>query len=201
MKWVRLIGAMPFILGGAVCAQSANESGLESCFRATRLTDAICTKQDDPTQRLDCLRKASAAQLECLEQVLPEAPKASENSSGTAPSETPAKAASSDPSSNEVSPKGPDRTESPEVPTGSVANRSNSPPEANFKTDPPKKPASSDTPIAAIRSDEPVERPDIPARPADTNWIVSETTSPVDYSPLVTAVIHPTPGVKHGPTL
>src|ERR1700720_2456867 len=27
-------------------------------------------------------------------------------------------------------------------------------------------------------------------QPADTAWIVSETTSPVDYSPLTTAMIH-----------
>jgi hypothetical protein len=34
---------------------------------------------------------------------------------------------------------------------------------------------------------------------ADTAWIVSETTSPVDYSPLTTAVIHSTSGVKDAP--
>ncbi|HEY6765003.1 MAG TPA: type VI secretion system-associated protein TagO [Candidatus Sulfotelmatobacter sp.] len=36
-------------------------------------------------------------------------------------------------------------------------------------------------------------------KPADTAWVVSETTSPVDYSPLITAVIHPTSGVKDAP--
>jgi hypothetical protein len=35
--------------------------------------------------------------------------------------------------------------------------------------------------------------------PADAAWVVSETTSPVDYSPLVTAVIHSTSGVKDAP--
>ena len=33
-------------------------------------------------------------------------------------------------------------------------------------------------------------------QPADTAWVVSETTSPVDYSPLITAVIHSTSSVK-----
>src|SRR6202163_2094717 len=36
-------------------------------------------------------------------------------------------------------------------------------------------------------------------QPADTAWVVSETTSPVDYSPLITAVIHPTSSVKDAP--
>jgi len=36
-------------------------------------------------------------------------------------------------------------------------------------------------------------------QPADTAWVVSETTSPVDYSPLITAVIHSTSGVKDAP--
>jgi len=36
-------------------------------------------------------------------------------------------------------------------------------------------------------------------QPADTAWIISETTSPVDYSPLITAVIHPTSSVKDAP--
>jgi hypothetical protein len=36
-------------------------------------------------------------------------------------------------------------------------------------------------------------------QPADTDWVVSETTSPVDYSALITAVIHSTSGVKDAP--
>ena len=36
-------------------------------------------------------------------------------------------------------------------------------------------------------------------QPAVTAWIVSETTSPVDYSPLTTAVIHSTSSVKDAP--
>ena len=36
-------------------------------------------------------------------------------------------------------------------------------------------------------------------QPADTAWVVSETTSPVDYSPLITAVIHSTSGAKDAP--
>jgi hypothetical protein len=36
-------------------------------------------------------------------------------------------------------------------------------------------------------------------QPSDTAWVVSETTSPVDYSPLITAVIHSTSSVKDAP--
>jgi len=40
---------------------------------------------------------------------------------------------------------------------------------------------------------------DSPAKPQDTNWIVSETTSPLDYSPLVTAVTRATTGPRDAP--
>ena len=36
-------------------------------------------------------------------------------------------------------------------------------------------------------------------QPADTAWIVSETTSPVDYAPLTTAVINATSSVENAP--
>ena len=36
-------------------------------------------------------------------------------------------------------------------------------------------------------------------QPSDTAWVLSETTSPVDYSPLITAVIHSTSSVKDAP--
>jgi hypothetical protein len=38
------------------------------------------------------------------------------------------------------------------------------------------------------------------SQPSDTAWLVSETTSPVDYSPLITAVIQSTSSVKDAPT-
>lgn len=37
------------------------------------------------------------------------------------------------------------------------------------------------------------------ARLSESNWVVSETKSPVDYSPLLTAVIRPTSGSPGGP--
>jgi hypothetical protein len=40
-----------------------------------------------------------------------------------------------------------------------------------------------------------------PARQSDTHWLVSETVSPVDYSPLVTAVIRSTSTAKNAPSI
>ena len=50
---------------------------------------------------------------------------------------------------------------------------------------------------APASPNEPPARPQ--NQPADTAWVVSETTSPVDYSPLITAVIRATSGVKDAP--
>jgi hypothetical protein len=196
MIWVRLMGVTPLILGGAVCAQSPNEkvTPLESCFRSSRLADGICMKQTDPAQRLDCLHKTSAAQLECLEHALPEGATASENSSVTVPSGPPANAASSEAPSKGASPKQPGRTDAPEVSTGSIpAKEADSPPKADLKTNPP-----SDDVTGAIRLDAPGAIADAPSLPAQTNWIVSETTSRLKYRTLITAVIHATPVVENG---
>jgi hypothetical protein len=40
-----------------------------------------------------------------------------------------------------------------------------------------------------------------PARPSGSNWVISETTSPVDYSPQITAAISSESAVKDAPTL
>ena len=149
MIWVRLIAVMLFISGGAVCGQSANEtvSPLKSCLRSSRLADAICMRQNDPVQRLDCLHKTSAAQLECLEHALPKGAPASEDSSGTVLSAPPN--TSSEAPSKRAAPKEQGPTESPKVSTGSLpADESNSPPKADVTTSPP----------------------------AQTNWIVTEIT-------------------------
>ena len=69
-------------------------------------------------------------------------------------------------------------TASPELPTGTVL---------------PEKPA-------AVSPDRPARAVDIPSKPAETNWIVSETTSPVDYAPLTTVAIRLPFSVKDAPT-
>jgi hypothetical protein len=45
----------------------------------------------------------------------------------------------------------------------------------------------------------PARAVDIPSKPPDTNWVVSQTTSPVDYAALITAAIRLPPNVKDAP--
>jgi hypothetical protein len=196
MKWVRLIAVMPLISGGAVCAQSANEivSPLESCLRSSRIADAICMRQNDPAQRLDCLHKVSAAQLECLDHTLPKGATASEDSSGTVPS-APPNTASPEAPSKRAPPKEQGRTEPPKVSTGRLpAKEADSPPQADVTTNPPP-----DDVTGAVRLDVQGKIADVPALAAQTNWIVTEITSPRHRRTLVTAAIHATPVVKSGP--
>jgi hypothetical protein len=81
-----LIGIPLVFLSGIAFAQSTDQSsrGLEGCFQVARLADSICEKQIDREQRLGCLEKTRAAQIECLQRILQEeadiAPKASEPS-------------------------------------------------------------------------------------------------------------------------
>jgi hypothetical protein len=206
MTWARLIGGVFILWGGIVCARSANEivAGLESCFQAARITDAICTKlQNDPAQRLDCFQKTRAAQLECLERVLsetPAGPTAPKTTSEPARSEPPAAAASPEASSERVSPEQPGRTGSSEMSTGNPsAEKSINAPKTVGRMNPPELPGSSEMPTGTIRPDGSPETANVPLRPTGTNWVVSETTSPVDYSPLVTALIRSTSQVKDAP--
>src|ERR1700738_321666 len=206
MKWARLISSVFILGGGIVSARSANESvaALESCFQAARIADAICSKlSNDPGQRVDCFQKTRSAQLECLEHVLSETP--AEPATPKTPSEAtrpkpPASAALPEGSSERVSP--PDQTGTLETPAGiPSAEKSDSPPKAIVRTTPSEPPGSTEAPTGAIRPDISPKTTDVPVRPTGTNWVVSETTSPVDYSPLVTALIHSTSQVKDAPSI
>ena len=133
-------------------------------------------------ERLDCRQKASMAQLECLERVFPG------RSAGSAPPETPAGTVSPEMPTVTASPEVPAGSVSPDRPTGTVAKGG---PTSSQKTPPGTGPP--ETPTAAVSPEmatataspgAPARRVDIPAKPPDTDWIVSETTSPVDYTPL-----------------
>lgn len=206
MMWAPLIGSALILTGGIVSARSANESvaaGLDSCFQAARTADAICSKlPDDPAQRLDCLQKARSAHLECLEHVLsqtPAGPTAPITPPETTRSEPPAALPGN--SSKSVSPGEPGQIGSSETPAGiPSAEKSNNQPKPTVITNPPELPGSPETPTGATRPDISPKAVDVPGRPNGTNWVVSETTSPVDYSPLVTALIRSTAPVKDAPT-
>jgi hypothetical protein len=222
MMRVIFTAALLSIAGGA-CAQGANEGikGLEACFQAARLADTICASPaNDSVQRLDCFQKARTAQLECLQHVpsgMSADPKAPENpkEAGTRPPErapgalavppdrpnatTQTKEAAAPASS--ISP--PAETIPPESPTGTIPNQ----PAGAVSPEPSPAPLPSESATANVSLDKPVaapapsaETPDLLGKSPDTNWVVSETTSPVDYSALVTATIHSVTSPKDAPS-
>ncbi|MEO6782807.1 MAG: hypothetical protein ABI196_18235 [Bradyrhizobium sp.] len=222
-----LIAIALLIVGVGASAQSANEGleGLESCFQAARLSDAICMNlTNSPVQQLDCFQKARAAQLECLQHVpsgtsaksaVPEKPTGTissetpagkiqpemprvvspASSTGTASTERPAESVSPGMSGGKVSPQMPAGNITANEPTGTVSPR---PPPAMVPSQMPAA-VSRERHPRAVSPDMPPRTFDIPAKPPVTNWVVSETTSPIDYSPLVTAAIHATSSEKDAP--
>jgi hypothetical protein len=204
---IRLTTFALCLAGVTAHAQSTSDSvsGLESCIQAARVADAICAK-DDPAQHGDCFAKARSAQLECLDRVVSGAPAQSAPPAGsaeTARPEPPVEAASPDASPEPPASRQTSRTDQPDGPAGSTradeaAKLSNaSPPEPAPASVPPSAAEAAEAPTGAIGSNASDNRNDKPAR--KTDWILSETTSPVDYSPLVTAVISATSDVKDGP--
>lgn len=217
MRWARLIVSVFILGGGIVSARSANETAdaLESCFRAARIADAVCSKLlDDPALRLDCFRKRRAAQLECLENVLSETP------AGPATSKPPSEATRSEPPASAApeTPKTPSEAPRPEPPASAALPEGSServsPPGQTGTLETPAQipsagksdslsgtntaePGSTGAPTGAIRPDISVKTA---VRPTGTNWVISETTSPLDYSPLVTASIRSTSRVKDAPS-
>jgi hypothetical protein len=224
--WARFLGSLFIFAGGITCAQSADEraTGMESCFQVARLADAVCSRlPDDPAQRLDCLKKTRAAQLECLERVLSDAPAGpSPQASPAIPSRSSAQGALPGSPSENLLLKPSSRTESP----ASAAAQESSPNEALLnppgRAESPAKSTDS-SPIQAPDNSprarpglKPVQRlrfpettgaisPDRSPKPAEHatrafgDWVVGETASPVDYSPLVTALIHSTSQEKDAP--
>jgi hypothetical protein len=187
-------------VGRAVCAQPADEGSkmLDTCFELARTADAVCSDpKNGGAERLDCRQKASMAQLECLERVFPG------RSAGSAPPEMPARAVSPEMPAVTAAPEVPAGSASPQRPIGTVAK---SEPTSSQKA--PAGTAPAETPVATVSPEMttgaappgvPARHVDIPAMPQDTHWIVSETTSPVDYSPLITAVIRSTTSLQDAP--
>jgi len=112
--WALLAAIALILAGGAAQAQSSdkNESGLQSCFRATRAAIAVCSEQsNNPEQRVDCLAKARADQLECINQAL--------STAGNKPPENSSKTARSAPAASGAAMEAPDALKEP-APADSV---------------------------------------------------------------------------------
>ena len=160
--------------------------GLEACFKQARSDGLTCsTFTNDPVQRQTCLQYAQRIQLDCLKQVSRDALAA------VAP--PPRQTASSEPPTNSIPPKAarpvPPQTSDANVPQGETATE---PGKLSPASDPPKSVAAVSPGAAAHAADAQPER--------GAGWIVSETTSPIDYSPVVTATIRSPSDVKDAPT-
>jgi hypothetical protein len=165
-----LIAMVLSIAGGAVCAQPANE-GTKSLESCFQLARAADAVCSNPAN-------GAVERLDCLEKARQAQLECLEQvspsmSARTASPEKPAA----------VSPEAPPKTIPRELPTGALS--------PDSATESPDAPAGPKVPAGAA---------DTPSKQPDTNWIVSETTSPVDYSPLITAVMRVPSDVKDAPT-
>ncbi len=161
-------------VGGAVCAQPVSDvvKDLEACFQLARAADAICSDpKNGAAERLDCLQKARTSQLECLDHV----------SRGMSAESAPAEK-----SAGTGAPEMPSAAVSPDKPTSVAA------PSSSQATVP-------DVATGAVAPDVPARAVNVPSKPPDTNWLVSETTSPVDYTPLLTAMTRLPASLRHTP--
>jgi Type VI secretion system VasI, EvfG, VC_A0118 len=208
-------------VGGAVCAQPADEGFkvLETCFQLAGAADAICSDpKNAAAERLDCRQKASTAQLECLEHIL------RGTSAGSAPPKKPAGTVSPEMPTVTGSPEVPAGSVSPETPTALSSSVRVEPVhdmterlEICFQEaraadvaciDPANDTVKRVACFQSARAAQVECLENLSHEPptgsaqnqtADTAWVVSETTSPVDYSSLVTAVIRSTSSVKDAP--
>ena len=176
----------------AVLAQSASKTvvGLDTCFKLVRVAEANCSASaNDAAQRQECLQNARKVQLECLELAGPQAAASIDRppaTAGAVSSDKPAEAASpvvatgAIPSVDPVTGASADQGESQSAKTPATA--------------------ASDKSVAAISPGTATTSTSAPSGTPGSGWIVSETTSPVDYSPLVTATILARPETKDAPT-
>lgn len=210
------------LLSGSAVAQSADQNShrLESCFQAARLAGSICDRHADPGERLDCLENTRAVQMKCLQRILPEeaaiAPNASErvapsNRDAAQPSPvTPSTAATTGAAQGTSSQTDTKPTASQGALTQNHSAAVIGPADIVRPTELTRqaeatKPVEASWPLEVAKPVEmarPVEV-DLPsattlAKAEETKWVVSETTSPVDYSPLVSATIRPRHQVNSG---
>ena len=109
-----------------------------------------------------------------------------EKSAGTGAPEMPSAAVSPNKPAGSGAPEMPSAAVSPDKPTSVAA------PSSSQATVP-------DVATGAVSPDVPARAVNVPSKPPDTNWLVSETTSPVDYTPLLTAMTRLPASLKHTP--
>lgn len=194
MRATALISLSPFIFVAAAFAQSGGQTeGLDACFRQSRIADRICEQQTDAGPRWDCFKKTRDAELECLTHIPPGRPIASTPPPQNIPP-PPSAAASSVSSDNP--PKNTGSIERPTAPRNSNSSDSSSNANATPSGAPHITATGGEATLRAQPDSQAIEKASAP--PAN-RWIVSETTSPIDYSPLVSAVLEPVQRGDNGP--
>jgi hypothetical protein len=176
----------------AVLAQPASPTvvGLDTCFKLVRVAEANCSSSaGDAALRPACIQNARKVQLECLQLA------GSRASASVDRPQTAAGAGSSDKPTGAVSPVIAAGTSPAGNPVaGASADQKESAPAKALAAAPSDKSVAAPPPGMAAPSTS------APSGAQGSQWTVSETTSPVDYSPLVTATILARPGTKDAPT-
>ena len=182
----------------AVLAQPANPTvvGLDTCFKLVRVAEANCSSSAaDTAQRPACLQNARKVQLECLQLAAPQASASVDRpppAAGAVPSDrptgavSPVIAAGTSPAGDPVAGASADQKESKSAGTLAAAPSD-------------KSVAASDKSVAAPPPGMAAPSTPAPSGAQGSEWTVSETTSPVDYSALVTATILARPDGKEAP--
>ncbi len=207
----------------SICSNPANDAVQRlDCLQKARTTLLQCLEHVPPEIATGSASSDKAAGKVTSETpsgtAPPELPTATvvpDKPPAAVPSDKSTAAASSDKPTAGVSPDKPAGAASADTPTAGVsadrpsADRPSADmPTAAVSSDKPAAPALPDKPSAAVSPDKPAAAalPDLPARavdiapkPRDPNWIISETTSPVDYAPVMTAAIRLPFTVKHAP--
>jgi hypothetical protein len=174
----------------AVFAQPASQTvvGLDTCFKLVRVAEVNCSSPaTDAALRPACLQNARKVQLECLQLAGSQASASVDRpqTAGAVLSDrptgavSPVIAAGTSPAGNPVAAASADQKESKPARTLAAA-----PSDKSVAATPPG--------IAAPSSS-------VPPGAQGSEWTVSETTSPVDYSALVTATILARSDTKDAP--
>ena len=174
----------------AALAQPASPTvvGLDTCFKLVRVAEVNCSSPaTDAAQRPACLQNARKVQLECLQL-------AGSQASASVDRPQTAGAVLSDRPTGAVSPVIAAGTSPAGNPVaGASADQKGSEPARTLAAAPPDKSVAATPPGVAAPSTS------APSGAQGSEWTVSETTSPVDYSALVTATILARPDTKEAP--
>ena len=174
-----------------VLAQPASSTvvGLDTCFKLVRVAETNCSSSAaDAALRPACVQNARKVQLECLKLAGPQA------SASVDRPQTAADAVPSDKPTGAVSPVIAAGTSPAGNPVaGASADRKESDPARTLAAAPADKSVAATPPGVAAPSSS------VASGAQGSEWTVSETTSPVDYSPLVTATILARPDTKDAP--